>query len=188
MIVAVTLALLIAVLLFVGYPLVRTHAPEREEVEEPAASQLNRLLSERENALGALKELELEHGIGNLSDEDYAALRGAQRHKAVAILREMDRLGDSPRPSAGPPDLDEQLEAEIARARRRLADNLADDGAARRCPSCGALSTSRARLCGECGLPLRQAAPCPSCGTALAPRATVCSACGIELGQRSRET
>src|SRR5919199_6721142 len=99
MVIRLTLLLLIVVLAFVGYPLLRPAVPETTEPAVPAEEQREQLLGERENVLSALKDLELEHSIGNLSDSDYDALRTAQRHKAVAIFRELDRL-DDPGPAA----------------------------------------------------------------------------------------
>jgi hypothetical protein len=60
-----------------------------------------RLLAERAKALAALRELELERSIGNISDADYAALRQTQRSKAVAVLREIDELGIELKPGSG---------------------------------------------------------------------------------------
>src|SRR5438552_8761775 len=127
MVIVLTLLLLIVVLAFVGYPLVRSAVREAAGSAAPAQEQREQLLGERENVLSTLKDLEPEHSIGNLSDGDYDVLRAAQRHKAVAIFREIDRL-DDPRPAvvAQHPSmldhlmLDEQLEEEIARARWRL--------------------------------------------------------------------
>src|ERR671923_1772516 len=92
MVIVLTLLLLIAVLAFVGYPLLRPAVREADELAAPAEEQREQLLGERENVLSTLKDLELEHSIGNLSDGDYDALRAAQRHKAVAIFRELDHL------------------------------------------------------------------------------------------------
>src|SRR5438094_1927372 len=151
MVVVLTLLLLIAVLAFVGYPLLRPAVPEAIAPAAPMEQQREQLLGERENVLSTLKDLALEHSIGNLSDGDYGALRAAQRHKAVTILRELDHLDDgattpvSRHPSAlDHPTLDEQLEEEIARARQRLdgaqpetVPGMGAEGAVVTCPVCG---------------------------------------------------
>ena len=92
MVVVLTLLLLIVVLAFVGYPLLRPAVLAAAGPAAPAEEQRAQLLGERENVLSTLKDLELEHSIGNLSDGDYDALRAAQRHKAVAIFRAAGRL------------------------------------------------------------------------------------------------
>jgi len=179
MILVVTLLLLAAVLVFVGYPLLRPSEPEAmeqamEQVPPPATGQRERLLAEREHVLATLKELEFEHGIGNLSDEDYAELQAPQRRKAVAILRELDSSGVDSGDTAGAsardePDVDARLEAEIARERARLAgttgmepaaqnSNLSDDAgvALPLCPVCHTAHAATARFCAGCGHRLRE--------------------------------
>lgn len=198
MIPAVTLVLLIAILIFVGYPLARAAVPERGRPgDEPLMSQLEQLLAERENALSAIKDLEFEHSIGNLSDGEYEALRGAQRHKAMAILRELDLVGygsgtvtavDEP-PSPAAPGLDERLEAEIARARQRLSDTVgaATDGTPALCPACHTPYAPGAQFCSACGQPLSPTVACSACGATLARHAAFCSACGTHLEQGSHD-
>ena len=136
MIIAVTVLMLVAVLLFVGYPFLRPRAHVADELDLPATGQREQLLAERENALAVLKDLELEHDIGNISREDYDALRLAQRHRAVAIMRELDEVA-TPVSDATPAfhnvldnlALDDRIEAEISQARRRLDDTReTDDG------------------------------------------------------------
>jgi len=175
MILLATLLLLAAVLVFVGYPLVHPGAPDAvEPAALPLLGQRERLLAERERALTTLQELEFEHNIGNLSDEDYAALQAPQRRKAVAILRELDSIGDdgvnapvSPPPLVDDPTLDTRLEEDIARARARLTGTPATSSAtptvpipedasapAAVCPTCRAPHTAGARFCAECRRPL----------------------------------
>jgi phosphoglycolate phosphatase-like HAD superfamily hydrolase len=40
-----------------------------------------------------IKDAELDHEMGKLSDEDYAAIDGELRTQAIEILREIDKLG-----------------------------------------------------------------------------------------------
>ena len=134
MLLLVSLCLLAVVLVYVGYPVLRPGvsvqlgpSPRTRTLERH-----QRLLSERAKALAALRELEFERSIGNISDADYAALRQAQRSKAVAVLREIDEIGiglkrDSPprtAPSSMPDEAGDQeayLEDRIAGRRRRLS-------------------------------------------------------------------
>src|SRR5436190_17448058 len=168
MVVVLTLLLLIVVLAFVGYPLVRPAVPAAAEPAAPAQEQREQLLGERENVLSTLKDLELEHSIGNLSDGDYDALRTAQRHKAVAIFRELDGLDDpGPAVVSHHPSmldhltLDEQLEEEIARARQRLNGTDPDttpgtEGPAVTCPACGMTRAPHDNFCAHCGARLER--------------------------------
>lgn len=185
MIIAVTLLLLIAVLAFVGYPLLQPAVEAGPTAETPGAGQMQQLLSERENALAALKDLEFEHSIGNLSTADYEALRGAQRHKAVALLRELD--GVSGEESAL--SLDERLEAAIARARQVLQETLAGQTASKAgaCPACGAAYAAAARRCPGCGHVFGAPVTCPACGRVQPRDEGRCAGCGAALEQGSRD-
>ena len=134
MLLLVSLCLLTVVLVYVGYPALRPGVSVQRG-PSPRTRTLERhqrLLSERAKALAALRELEFEHSIGNISDADYAALRQTQRSKAVAVLREIDELGiglkpNSPARTAPSAMLDEvgdheaYLEDRIAGRRRQLA-------------------------------------------------------------------
>src|SRR5262249_32673333 len=91
--VALLLAAVLAVagMVAVGLPL--TGGPELGEEEgrlagvDPAARRRLQLLEERDRALAALSELELDHRTGKVSDEDYAAQVGPLRARAAAALR-----------------------------------------------------------------------------------------------------
>lgn len=129
-----SLLALAAVLLYIGYPLVaraRHEGGVEATAEEDAAlaGQRERLLAERESVLTALSDLEFDHQMGDIVEEDYEPLRHAQRRKAVAILRELESAG-SFEPAEETPPPDQYLEDEIARARRRLrrTDGAAEAG------------------------------------------------------------
>jgi hypothetical protein len=69
-------------------------------LEEPSELDRRRLeLAEaRDRALAALKELELDHRTGKVSDEDYRALVGPLRREAAEALRALEpRAGASGR-------------------------------------------------------------------------------------------
>ena len=103
MLLLVSLCLLAAVLVYVGYPVLRTGVSVQlgPSSRTRTLERHQRLLSERAKALAALRELEFERSIGNISDADYAALRQTQRSKAVAVLREIDELGVELKPRSG---------------------------------------------------------------------------------------
>ena len=134
MLLLVSLCILAAVLVYVGYPVLRPGAsvPLGPSSRTQDLERHRRLLSERAKALAALRDLEFEHSIGNISDADYAELRQAQRSKAVAVLREIDEIGiglkpNSPARTAPSSMLDDAadheayLEDRIAGHRRRLS-------------------------------------------------------------------
>ena len=187
--------LLIAVLIFVGYPLFDRAVVRTTRSGSPELSQFRQLLGERENAVAGLKDLEFEHSIGNLSDEDYGELRAAHRHKAIAILRELDRAssvskeqGDAGAGVLDSPALESHLEEEIARARKRLehGDNQAPDaGAASRpvCPACGSPGGPATRFCSRCAQGVDSASRCHACGATVTPGARHCARCGVSVSR-----
>jgi hypothetical protein len=76
----------------VALPYLREPVAERDALDELGELERRRLeLAEtRDRALGALKELELDHRTGKVSDEDYRALVGPLRREAAEALRALE--------------------------------------------------------------------------------------------------
>ena len=113
-----TLALILAGLLAaacvvaVSLPYLREPDPQSDLLDEPDAMRRRQLAlaEERDRALGALKELELDHRTGKINDEDYKALVGPLRREAAEALRALE-----PSPVARE---QEQSEPDVASAGR----------------------------------------------------------------------
>jgi hypothetical protein len=95
---ALVLAALLGVLavVAVALPFLREPEPADDRLLAPDARVRRRLAlaEERDRALGALKELELDHRTGKVSDVDYRAQVGDLRRQAAASLRALeDREG-----------------------------------------------------------------------------------------------
>jgi hypothetical protein len=107
----VSVALLLGALLaagcvvFVALPYLREPAPERDALDELGELEHRRLeLAEtRDRALAALKELELDHRTGKVSDGDYRALVGPLRREAAEALRALEPQAESTRVTAERP-------------------------------------------------------------------------------------
>jgi hypothetical protein len=79
-------AVLLAVVAIVGWPLMRSDAPS-----EPATDVLQRdLEAAREAKYREIRDAEMDHLTGKLSDADYERVDGALRAEAVEILHELD--------------------------------------------------------------------------------------------------
>ena len=93
----VVMVLLGLVVLFVSAPL-RRSSPTDELSEELTAgdqgSELRELESARDAKLRELRDAELDHRTGKLSDHDFEALDATLRAEAIEILRSLDRLRD----------------------------------------------------------------------------------------------
>ena len=93
-----------ACVVYVARPFLREPAaarrPPRPARRARAASGW-RSCEERDRALDALKELELDHRTGKVSDEDYRALVAPLRAEAARAMRALDRLAGGVTPPTG---------------------------------------------------------------------------------------
>jgi hypothetical protein len=88
--VLIVAAAALAVVLAVAWPLVRGAPPPAPgEAAAEAAAELEEQL---QRSLEAIREIEMDHRAGNLSDEDFAALDRAERARAVELMRRADDL------------------------------------------------------------------------------------------------
>jgi membrane protein implicated in regulation of membrane protease activity len=90
---ALALFLLAAlVALIVSVPLRR-----RGEEEQRESARLDELAAAKEAKYREIRDAELDHRMGKLSDEDWRTVDSELRGEAIEILRELDRLeGRSP--------------------------------------------------------------------------------------------
>lgn len=81
-----------ACVVLVALPFLREPQPGRDTLDEVSEAERHRLeLAEtRDRALGALKELELDHRTGKVSDGDYRMLVGPLRREAAEALRSLE--------------------------------------------------------------------------------------------------
>jgi hypothetical protein len=97
-------AVLVVALPFLREPEVRAE-DDRLASADPAERRRLQLLEERDRALAALSELELDHRTGKVSDEDYATLLGPLRARAAAALRGLEPVAEPAAvPAAQTPD------------------------------------------------------------------------------------
>jgi len=78
---------------FVARPLVVARQ-ERLQLESSDENQkLENLLFERESTLLTIRDLQFDHEMGKLSDEDFAQLDARYRAQAIHVLHQLDELG-----------------------------------------------------------------------------------------------
>jgi predicted nucleic acid-binding Zn ribbon protein len=140
----------------------------------PKARRLEELFSQRESTYAAIKELDFEYQIGNLTDQDYRELRERYEQKAISLLRNIDEAQQKD-------DLDERIERQVQALRKhRLREPAPEKGkAAASCPQCGSPLKQGAKFCSECGAALSLF--CPSCGAPREVGDRFCSVCGVKL-------
>lgn len=110
------LALLILVGLFIGRPLFEE---KKVVVEERESEDHNRsmLMAERDRILNALQELDFDHALGKIPEEDYPQQRSVLLQRGANVLRELDALtAENDEVTA-----EDRLEAAIAARRADMA-------------------------------------------------------------------
>jgi ribosomal protein L40E len=130
MIEIVLFAMASAALAFTLLPMVRPQARTTggpEDVED--------LFLAKERIYANIKDLDFDHEVGKIGDEDYVAMRQALKQEAEAVLGRIDQL------KAG--SLREALEREIARYRKQPRAGM--------CLECGTNNPVGARFCSQCG-------------------------------------
>ncbi len=84
-------ALVVGVVVYVAWPLVRpASAADRLDPLSEAQRRRLALREERDLALAALKELEVDHATHHIGDQDYAELVAEYRGRAAEAMRILD--------------------------------------------------------------------------------------------------
>jgi len=175
MFIVLAILLTAAALLAVAYPIL-AKAPSAKPATT-ATESLDELLGQRDAAMQALRELNFDHRVGKISDEDFAVFDASLKHDAAATLRALDQWE-----AQTEDDLDQDMESAIAARRSQLTTG------ARGCPSCGRPAAAADQFCAICGaaladeltpvsLPAEEAA-CPKCGRHADPGDRFCAGCG----------
>lgn len=110
------LALLILVGLFIGRPLIED-AKIVIKQEENKDHNRSMLMAERDRILNALQELDFDHALGKIPEEDYPQQRNVLLQRGATILRELDNLAVEKEPEAA----EARLEAAVAARRADMA-------------------------------------------------------------------
>jgi len=144
------LAMLFAVYRLVDRVLLIEDQPELVDTEE-TLSELDQLAHRRAMILAELKDIELDHELGKISDEDFSRLSKRYRSDWLAIDKQLDEVaGLEARYLADvEAELEERIDVEVLTGeRRRRADRVV-------CGECGAANAVRLNHCRECGIPMK---------------------------------
>lgn len=194
MILVLVLLIIVAVAFVVAYPLWKP----RPAAKADDAGQNDELLAQKESTYTALKELEFDYALGNLTPEDHRTLEEKYKDRAVNILKQIDERSKQPRKGPSP---EEKLEAEILQLRRsarkaQQAAKGAEPGPAgarqprtaqrpqpqNACPKCHSAIPAGASYCPYCGSSVN-AMVCARCSTPYHDGEHFCSQCGAPLGE-----
>ena len=104
----------------------------------------NQLVEEREALLDAIRELDFDHRMGKVEEDDYRGTRARYENRAVELMRAIEE-------TAGPaPEIEDNIEEEIAALRKK--DTVT-------CAGCGCATPEGARFCPHCGAALAELRP-----------------------------
>ncbi|MEW6092730.1 MAG: zinc ribbon domain-containing protein [Chloroflexota bacterium] len=151
-----TILLLLGVLLLVATFVARpfAQAVRRNQAHEHAHSTL---LAERERLLTALRELDFDHSLGKVPEDDFPTQRAELVQRGAEVMEKLDSLAnvltsEAPRPTRkeAAPVTDDDIEDMIAR--RRSARKEKTGGF---CPKCGKAVLLSDRFCPACGHSLK---------------------------------
>lgn len=183
------LAVAFLVGLYVSQPFIMRARQPVKNVAQQAGDDLDRqrsaLMAERDRILTALQDLEFDHTLGKIPEEDYPPQREAYMHEGAEVLRQLDALepGETAAQSAV-----ERLEAAVAARRADVRPAVvAGDGhgatvAVRRRPLSNGqddvetLVSERRRA-----QPEKAAGFCPHCGKPIQKSDKFCSKCGATI-------
>jgi hypothetical protein len=151
----IALLLSLAALLWVLWPLfsakVKPYHTEDEDLIE--------LIVRKDGIMVAIKDLEFDHQVGKISEEDYQRFDARLRRQAIAYMQQIEKR--SPQIAK----IEDALEAEISRQRRTL--NGRNQPAPKPTTITGTATTS-----------LRF---CTNCGESLSPNHKFCANCGTPV-------
>lgn len=152
--------LVAAVALFVAAPL--TEGLFRERRGNVDDSEIERLEHERGLAVQSLRELDFDHEMGKVDENDYASLRATLEARALTAMSALQRAGQAGRGA--------RLRIASRNRRRSVPESSVETprgSSGRRikfCPQCGAGVGSQFNFCAGCGTALGAAAVAASRG------------------------
>ena len=161
------LVLMLAAFSMVGWPLISSS--RRATSEASGSSPWDDLIGQRDAAYAAIKELDFEYDLGNLSDSDYRDLRDRYRSRAASILQSLETAMGS---AGGSKAADVPAAPAPAAPTRARPETPA-------CPSCGQSREAEALYCWSCGARLDRT--CSNCDRAVKAGDRFCVGCGADL-------
>lgn len=169
----VALALLVGI--FISQPFVKYSRKDRLVYESETAAgvdhERSHLLAERDRLLTALHELDFDHSLGKIPEEDYPHQRAELLNAGVEVLRRLDALDPAGTSSKMP--VEDRIEAAVT---ARRADARALTGNNGELDEIDLAINARRREKQE-----KSAGFCPKCGNPVQKSDVFCSRCGATL-------
>jgi hypothetical protein len=194
------LAVGLVVAVFIARPFLRSGFAHTRTLE--AAQQLEHdrssLLAERDRLLNALQELDFDHALGKVPDEDYPLMRDDMLRAGANVLRKLEAIEGPASPGLAGASAEDRIEAVVA---ARRADSARTKASGTNGATIGAPDASGATVHGATAAPAavrgdaieeliatrkraRQESAsgfCPKCGKPAQKSDKFCSKCGATL-------
>ncbi len=163
----------------------RAKAKKRKQDSDEIERRRSAFLAEHDRILTSLQDLDFDHALGKVPDEDYPGQRMVLLEEGAEVLRQLDAMEPlaAPRQSA-----EDRLEAAVAA--RRADARINGNGAA---PAAAAVGTRRRQLSNghddvekmvnarRLNRPEKAAGFCPRCGKPVQKSDKFCSGCGASI-------
>ncbi|HEX7973422.1 MAG TPA: zinc ribbon domain-containing protein [Anaerolineales bacterium] len=177
------LALLLLVVLFISRPFFERGSVTLAPQDATENHELSTLLAERDRILNALQELDFDHALGKIPEEDYPGQRAVLLQNGANTLRKLDALQTAPAEDDPEARIEAVIAARRADARRVPLAAGADAVGTRSVPRTAApddrlesILASRRRERSE-----KAVGFCPKCGGAVHKSDRFCPKCGTTL-------
>lgn len=158
------IAIVIGVIPFVVSPLLNKRGVDLPLSKEEEQTSLEK---QHQQTLLALRDLEFDHQVGKVGDEDYNDLRSSLLVQAAASLEAQQKVDA---------ELDNRIEEAIRLRREKQSKELV-------CRYCSTPLATTDRFCRACGEPVEST--CPKCSGKMLPGDLYCNTCGA-LRQASK--
>ncbi|MCO5186140.1 MAG: hypothetical protein M9928_23075 [Anaerolineae bacterium] len=108
------LAVLLLAAVYIMRPFFKPDVSESDLLPTP----YDDLLTQKEALMEQIRALEFDHDTGKLPDEEYNEHRADLVQQAADVLRQIDAMDSAESTPATASDIDEQIEAAVARRRK----------------------------------------------------------------------
>ncbi len=119
MIIAAFILIAAGVLLFVFTPLFDTRDTNTIAQISRREARRRELIEQRDMVYEAIRELDFDHRMGKVEEDDYRQTRARYTAQAVELIKSLDKVSSqTDRPAPEPQGISDQIESEIADIRR----------------------------------------------------------------------
>ncbi len=178
MLIILAIVISAAALLIVAYPIL-AKARETQPAVASAQEEIDELLARRDAVFQALRDLNFDHQVGKVTNDDFAVFEANLKESAADTLAAIDQWESA---------VDQAMNAALDREIEIRRAELLDGG--RSCPRCGRPAVAEDKFCAACGaaLPVPETKPAPAaqrfcrkCGRPAEPADRFCGGCGAAL-------